>query len=567
MRNSGRAALSLAFTVAIVALARFVAQHFVPCEGPPCGRKWHAEYYLILGPGSLGVFLSAYFLHPYYSQISAWFRNRWRTAYGIAAIASVCIAIAAFVVHFGNRQFGGYDFSILIDTGWRLVNGQRPHVDFVCTVPPGFYLGLKYAFTLFGVSWNAQLYATAILAICSFLWVAWLLSALVKTRAAAFFLAFTIVCAAVLTLDFWWYNNVTEIAATIFFLSCLRYCERPLEVSTQISYVAALAFVGLMKPNVAGVLCVCAVLLVFLATAHKLRTAILTASAVVLATAFLAWNSIGVFDLLSSYLRVSTGWRAVALSGYGMREGTKWDMVRVVLFFAALATPLLLSVRPNLRRISYLLLFPLAFVVSLLSMFTNGDLKDVSWAIVVAAGGVLVFHPSANAGRVRRFYPALLCALIFSDLYMGAVRRRVEGIGPGTFYEWNAPLASIDQPFFRDLKASMRFRRVVDQVGDALQTNTQPVFFGPRMEFAYANFGVPSPLHLPIWWHPALSFAPAQESDLLQVWRKSGFRTLIFLKDNPGQAFTYYSPRFMKLIETLYDRDDSYSDITIFHLR
>jgi hypothetical protein len=150
---------------------------------------------------------------------------------------------------------------------------------------------------------------------------------------------------------------------------------------------------------------------------------------------------------------------------------------------------------------------------------------------------------------------------------MGAVRHRVEGIGPGTFYEWNAPLASIDQPFFRNLKASMRFRRVVDQAGDALRTNTQPVFFGPRMEFAYATFGVPSPLHLPIWWHPARSFPPAQEPDLLQVWRKGGFHTLIFLKDDPGQAFTYYSPQFMKLIETLYDRDDSYSDITIFHLR
>jgi hypothetical protein len=186
---------------------------------------------------------------------------------------------------------------------------------------------------------------------------------------------------------------------------------------------------------------------------------------------------------------------------------------------------------------------------------------------VVAAGGVLVFHPSANAVRLLRFYPALLCALIFSDLYIGAVRYRVEGVGLHTFYEWNAPLTSIDRPFFRDLNASWRFRRVVDQVGDALRANAQPVFFGPRMEFAYAAFGVPSPLHLPIWWHPARSFAPAQESDLLRAWRNDGFHTLIFLKDDPAQAFTYYSPQFMQLIESLYIRDDSYSEITVFHAR
>ena len=566
MRDSIKAALSLAFTFAIVVLARFLAQHFVPCEGPPCGRKWHAEFYLILGPCSFGVFLSTYFLYPYCKRIFPWFRNRWRTPYGIAVIVLVCAAIAAFVIHFGNRQFGGYDFSILIDTGWKLANGQKPYLDFVCTVPPGFYLGLKYAFILFGISWNAQLYATAILGISSFLWTYWLLSALVKTRTAAFLLAFTIVCAALLTLDFWWYNNVTEIAATIFFLSCLRYSERPLDLPAQTSYVASLALVGLMKPNIAGVLCAGAVLLVFLSTAHKLRTAVLSVAAVVLATGFLAWNGIGVFDLLSSYLRISTGWRAVALSGYGMREMPEWDMVRIILFFAALSTPLLLA-RASLRSVAYMLLFPFAFLVSLFAMFTNGELKDVSWAIVVAAGGVLVFHPSANAGRLRRFYPALLCALIFSDLYMGAVRFRVEGVGPHMFYEWNAPLTATDRPFFRDLKASGRFRRVVDQVGDALRANTQSVFLGPRMEFAYAAFGVPSPLHLPIWWHPARSFAPAQESNLLDIWRKEGFHTLIFLKDDPTQAFTYYSPQFMQLIETLYNRDDSYSDITVFHAR
>ncbi len=124
---------------------------------------------------------------------------------------------------FGNRQFGAYDFSILIDTGWRLVSGQKPYSDFVCTTPPGFYLGLKYAFAIFGVSWNAQLYATAILRVAAFFWMCRLFGLLVESRLAAFLLSFAIVSAAILTLDFWWYNNVTVIAATVFFLSSLAF--------------------------------------------------------------------------------------------------------------------------------------------------------------------------------------------------------------------------------------------------------------------------------------------------------------------------------------------------------
>src|SRR5579875_3771538 len=70
----------------------------------------------------------------------------------ILELTVTCGGLCWFIVHFGNRQFGGYDYSVLIDTGWRLANGQHPYTDFICTLPPAFMLGAKYAFALWSPS-------------------------------------------------------------------------------------------------------------------------------------------------------------------------------------------------------------------------------------------------------------------------------------------------------------------------------------------------------------------------------------------------------------------------------
>ncbi len=139
--------------------------------------------------------------------------SRWRSAYTVGALLAACGFLSAFIIHFGNRQFGAWDFGVLIDTGWRQILGQRPYTDFISPLPPAFNLGIKYAFELFGVNWNAQLYFTAIFASISFLWSYWLLSKLTGSRIASFGMALAIQCAVVLPLCFWWYNNTVSIMA------------------------------------------------------------------------------------------------------------------------------------------------------------------------------------------------------------------------------------------------------------------------------------------------------------------------------------------------------------------
>ena len=555
-------------------VARVLARGPIPCSPESCDVAQLYRLYAIIGPGAAAAFLLLYFLYPRALAPYAFLRSRWRPLYSYAALAAAGAAFFAFIVRFGNRQFGGYDFSILIDTGWRLASGQTPYRDFVCTTPPGFYLGVKYAFQVFGLRWDAQLYAASLYASASFLWIYYLLGALLETRAAAYLTALAIECATMLLPSFWWYNNITSVAACVFFLSCFLYLHHPDRVASRLSYAGALALLGLMKPNIAGLLGLGGMALVFVASRRRAMLVVLTIVAAAGVVAALAINGVSLGGMLASY-------RAAAidrggLSAFGFNDAKPLDIFRDILCVMALAAPLSLwgrrfaraMRRMDLRQTAVGLLLPLGPAVSVFAMFSNGELKDVEWPLFIASGALLLFgasplgDPAAN-GRLRRFYVAFLCSPMAADLYMGAVRYRVEGIGYHSYFEWRDASHTVDVPFFSNLKASGRFQTVVEEVRQTLKGNPGPVFFGPRMEFSYAAFGVASPTHLPAWWHPGTSFARTDEPALLKNWLNHRFATLIFLKDD----FVYYSPLFFSMIDALYSRDERYSELTVFHVK
>ena len=116
-----------------------------------------------------------------------------RRGYSIAALTLSSVFFVWFIFHFGNRQFGAWDFNIIIDTGWRQILGQHPYTDFITPNPPGFNLGIYYAFRLFGVTWNAQLFAIILFCLVTFFWIYWLLRQLAAPSLYALFLAFSVV--------------------------------------------------------------------------------------------------------------------------------------------------------------------------------------------------------------------------------------------------------------------------------------------------------------------------------------------------------------------------------------
>ena len=189
-----------------------------------------------------------------------WWRPEWKMEFRFlqrvrtrfAILIGITISIVAFTIWCGLSQVGAFDHSALIDTGWRLLNGQTPYKDFPCTLPPGFYLGTLYAFKLFGVYWQSLVIFEALFAAAAFFWIYHLLDQILKNRLFAILVAFLSQAISTMLVAYWWYNPVTATSAVIFMLSCVVWLMHPKAVRWQASYFCSLLLLSFMKPNLAG---------------------------------------------------------------------------------------------------------------------------------------------------------------------------------------------------------------------------------------------------------------------------------------------------------------------------
>ena len=137
------------------------------------------------------------------------------------------------------------------------------------------------------------------------------------------------------------------------------------------------------------------------------------------------------------------------------------------------------------------------------------------------------------------------------------------------------------------MRVSGTFAEVNQEIQQALKENPGPYFFGPRVDYGYMAFGIPSPLHFPAWWHPGTAFARADMHSIVRGWEQDRFATLIYFKGtgqqtpfpdttDPAKAaifgdqstdYTYYPASLLNDLRTLYIRDDRYPRITVYHRR
>lgn len=519
----------------------------------------------------LCTFAACFAAAPAAASLVASLRPRLPKQVSVITCAALCCALAVFVVHAGRSQFGAFDYNVLIDTGWRQMQGQRPYVDFLTTTPPGFNLGIRFAYQIFGVTWDAGLYAAALCACLTYLWIVWLLTQLSLSRPAAMLLALAIEASAILVLCFWWYNDSAMILATVFLLSCMLCARQTDRVKplTQASYVLSLAFLALMKPNVAGVAILGGVLLLFFATHQKLRILLLTLAAGAFSFLILTLTHTSVPAMLAAYQAAAR--ERGGFNTFGFDQMNNLQLTEVATWGALLAIPLLWHLPHIFRQFRNRawtaaaagLLPWVAVVVAIYALATNGEFREAEWAILMAAGGVVAFGLGTSRPLVRRIYIALLCAATVSNLYLGFARARVFTIGPHLFFEWSDHDHLVTSGFLKNMRISSSLVDVERDIDLARSNNTGPFFFGPRLEFNYAALRLPSPTGLPAWWHPGTSFARAEEPRLIQAWQDHRFKTLVFLKGD----YTYYPPALLDAIHTLYQQDDRYPSLTVYHRR
>ena len=232
---------------------------------------------------------------------------------------------------------------------------------------------------------------------------------------------------------------------------------------------------------------------------------------------------------------------------FGFDQMNNLQLAEVAIWGFLLAIPLLWHLPHVVRQLhsrawttaAASLLPWVAVVVAIYALATNGEFREAEWAILIAAGGVVAFSSSTSRPSVRRVYIALLCATTVSNLYFGLTRARVYTIGPHLFFEWSDHDHLVASGFLKNMRISSTLVNTEHDVALARNNNAGPFFFGPRLEFNYAAFHLPSPTGLPAWWHPGTSFARAEEPRLVQAWQNHHFETLIFLKGD----YTYYPPR------------------------
>jgi hypothetical protein len=534
---------------------------------------WHWQYLTRTWVGSLAVFLMTFILYPLANGMAAALRLRWRAAYTVTALIAGAVGVFGFIVYFGNLQFGAWDHGIMIDAGWRLLQGQRLYQDFVSPMPAGFFLGVKLAYKLFGVRWISTVLVTAIFSAGCFVWMYFLFAELLGSRLKAFAAALAIESVAMLLFSYWWYNNIASVTGVVFLLSCLLYLKKSDSLNVQLSYAAALALLGFMKANTAGPLILAGVGLLFLATPRlaKARLLLWTAVATAVNVAILTVNYVSLPGLFSSYL-----WSVRERSSWADHL---WDQLGYLdLLCSAMMCCAFLAWWPPFRRAvtrrdrratAALLLLAAALLTSVIAMFTNLDFKDVDWPLPIAAGVLLLNDPTITSSSTIRWrvlarcWFCFLCAVVAGDVYAGTVRYRVFSIGPHMFFEWSGPLVSPGTRFFDGVRASPMLRDVMKQTAEALKDAPRPVFFGSRMEFAYAALGEPSPKDLGIFWGPGTSFPFDDESLMEDIWRKKRFPTVILVQNDT----TMYSDLFVNMIYATYDLDKRWPDIAVLRLK
>lgn len=488
------------------------------------------------------------------------------------ALGCVSLAMAVFIFYFGNQQFGAWDFGCLIDTGWRQVLGQRPYVDFITPNPPAFNLGIYWAFRVFGVNWNAQIFAIIIFAVATFLWMYWLLRRFSASPEASLFTAFTVEAVTVLSVCFWWYNDTTAVMAAIFFLSAGLCAWRaiaapvPNRTTEWVSYAISLGLLSLMKPNTAGLLLFPTVFLLFIIEYSWRRVAAFTLLGSAFTILLLLANHVSIAAMLASYRAASI--ERGGLNTFGIAGLSVKGKVILFLWTSVLASPLCYllprirtaSRNAQWRVLAFLSLLLFAVPLTLYGMATNNDFKDSETSVLIVACALVSLVFRWTGGKVRMAFLAFLVALVGANLYYGISRQRVFGIGNHAFYQYGAADVPVRDGFFRDLESTRHFADVQAEIARAKTSFPGPVFLGPRLEFDNAVFRIPSPNHWPIYYQPGTSVARKDISHLTQVWKCHDFTTLVFLKNDR----TFYPDELLNAINENYVQQFGFNDIDVY---
>ena len=474
----------------------------------------------------------------------------------------------------GMHQLGGFDHSIAIDYGWRLVSGQRPNTNFPSTVPLGFAIGSSYAYKSFGMHWYSLVWIFALFSSITFLWSTALVTAIFSSRMVGIVLSFALQAMCMIAISYWWYNPITIMSGIIYVLSAYLWIQQPRDTMTLISYFLSLSLLATMKLNIAGLLIIPVSLVIFTSREHLFKLIIGSIAAFSAFIIFVKINSLDFYSYINDCIGVAK--RGFVL-GQFFKDATPLEIRLSAVALLVTILPLFLirrkeSFMTNWRR-SVIGVVCLAAGIN--SFLCAGENKVIDLSLVLL-GIILIFHtaeivmpPDGSNNKafgtnyILSNYLFLLVILFCCvGISVGLTRHRVKLIGLGCFFEYRTSPGAVNHGFFDGVYCGQRFKDTLAEVEDLVRKNSsKKIYFGPRMQWGYAAFRFPPPVGQPVWWHPGTAFSLSDEHSLEDKWIAEQFAVCVFTRDD----FTYFSREFMQKIQShdyLVD-NTSYHNLTI----
>jgi hypothetical protein len=190
-----------------------------------------------------------------------------------------------------------------------------------------------------------------------------------------------------------------------------------------------------------------------------------------------------------------------------------------------------------------------AVLASLFGFYGNGEAKLVDISVGLLATAILMGTRRGNSNSLRISskwvaYLILVCSVFtISSLGQAETRYRVRAIGMGTFFEFQLDPSPVRNDYFKGMTAGYNLHAVVDALTALCSTqNVQNIYFGSRLQWAYAAYHIPSPKGMPIWWHPTTAFDPKDEDLLTDRWIDDRFDPIAMMD------FSFMNEKFMKTV-------------------
>lgn len=471
------------------------------------------------------------------------------------------VAIFFFVKYVHQYQLGGYDLSPLVDLTYRLSRGEVPGVDFINTFPLSFLWWLKLNQFFFKDNWNFLFYCNIThLLICIF-FVYHLLKDNERIKELPKFSIYLMLFVPLMVTNHIWHSSFSQYNFIVIFISVsniiLRGKIKPID------FVVFLLFTGFLlfsKQNI-GILGVGLFAVTLITCWYKkiisFNQLLLAALVFVVSTIFYIFSIH--FLLHVDYMTFIRTYTSVARRGIPSREQLRdvylnnKENTLLLIVLCAFSLKILFELVKSSKtdeKIKFLTWFNLGVqIIGYYSFFTNWDVKLNDFILIAVSDIFLLELLPVKNFKFKVFYPSVI--LLFGiSIFLAIVRYRMRKVGIANNYYSAGTLYRINTGYLEGLHVSERLITIINKI-DSLQANgnlSKRVFFGPRMEFGYAQYQLQSPPHMPLWWHPGSSYSLKDEDMVVQTFERSNFDVLIFLNEDR----TRMPPAIVSFIEKNY---------------